>query len=113
MLTDLVEAANARIDQHLPVTDTIMTRDEINAIMPSDRTNMDLLPASVTELRIIQIGDRIDMCPCAGTHVSNIGELGHVQFLVKGNPKEKEHNGSATHSTSQRRCELRQPVFFD
>ncbi|MEL0331455.1 MAG: alanyl-tRNA editing protein [Candidatus Poseidoniales archaeon] len=83
MLANLVEAANERIDQHLPVTDAIMTRDEINAIMPSDRTNMDLLPASVSELRIIQIGDRIDMCPCAGTHVSNIGELGHVEFLGK------------------------------
>ena len=83
MLANLVEAVNERIDQHLPVTDAIMTRDEINAIMPSDRTNMDLLPASVSELRIIQIGDRIDMCPCAGTHVSNIGELGHVEFLGK------------------------------
>ena len=83
MLSDLVAAANDRIDQRLDVTDTVMTRDEINGIMPADRTNMDLLPASVSSLRIVQIGDRVDMCPCAGTHVSNIGELGHVQFLGK------------------------------
>ena len=51
--------------------------------MPSDRTNMDLLPASVKELRIVQIGDRVDMCPCAGTHVLNIAELGHVEWLGK------------------------------
>ena len=83
MLTDLIAAANQRIDAALEVTDAVMTRDEINAIMPADRTNMDLLPASVKELRIVQIGDRVDMCPCAGTHVSNIGELGHIQFLGK------------------------------
>ena len=83
MLNDLVSAANERIDQHLEVTDAVMTRDEINAIMPADRTNMDLLPASISSLRIVQIGDRVDMCPCAGTHVSNIGELGHVEFLGK------------------------------
>lgn len=83
MLADLIGAANERIDAGLAVTDAVMTRDEINAIMPADRTNMDLLPASVKELRIVQIGDRVDMCPCAGTHVSNIGELGHIQFLGK------------------------------
>lgn len=83
MLSDLITAANERIDAGLEVTDAVMTRDEINAIMPADRTNMDLLPASVKELRIVQIGDRVDMCPCAGTHVSNIAELGHIQFLGK------------------------------
>ena len=83
MLADLIAAANQRIDAALEVTDAVMTRDEINTIMPADRTNMDLLPASVKELRIVQIGDRVDMCPCAGTHVSNIGELGHIQFLGK------------------------------
>jgi len=79
----LLESTNNHIDQALEVTDAIMTRDAINAIMPADRTNMNLLPASVSELRIIQIGDRVDMCPCAGTHVSNIAELGHVEFLGK------------------------------
>ena len=78
-------------------SDAVMTRDEINAIMPADRTNMDLLPASVKELRIVQIGDRVDMCPCAGTHVSNIGELGHIQFLGKKS-KGKERSVSATPS---------------
>ena len=51
--------------------------------MPADRTNMDLLPESVRELRIVQIGDRVDMCPCAGTHVTNLKELGHVNLLGK------------------------------
>ncbi|MBN30319.1 MAG: alanyl-tRNA editing protein [Euryarchaeota archaeon] len=83
MLQSLIDGANERIDEGLDVTDSVMTRGEINAIMPPERTNMDLLPASVNELRIVQIGDRVDMCPCAGTHVSNIRELGHVELLGK------------------------------
>jgi len=83
MIQALLDAVNQRIDAGLDVSDSIMTRGEINAIMPPERTNMDLLPASVKQLRIVQIGDRVDMCPCAGTHVSNISELGHVDFLGK------------------------------
>lgn len=100
MLSDLVAAANDRIDQRLEVSDAVMTRDEINAIMPADRTNMDLLPASVSSLRIVQIGDRVDMCPCAGTHVSNIGELGHVEFLGKKSKGKGTQRFSYTLETS-------------
>jgi len=60
-----------------------MTRDAMNVIMPADRTNMDLLPAHVQELRVVQIGDRVDMCPCAGTHVLNLEELGHMSVIGK------------------------------
>ena len=83
MLATLTENVNQRVDDALPVTDSVMTREEINAIMPPDRTNMDLLPSSVKELRIVQIGDRIDMCPCAGTHVTNLAEIGHINILGK------------------------------
>ena len=106
MLADLIGAANERIDAGLEVTDTVMTRDEINAIMPADRTNMDLLPASVKELRIVQIGDREDMCPCAGTHVSNINELGHIQFLGKKSKGKGTQRVSYTLEQSQH---LRKP----
>ena len=83
MLHELVHAVNYQIDSGLEVTDSTMTREEINTIMPPDRTNMDLLPESVRELRIVTIGDGIDMCPCAGTHVSNTTELGHINLLGK------------------------------
>ena len=52
MLELLVERTNEIIGQNLDVTDTVMTREEVNAIMPSERTNMDLLPASVRQLRV-------------------------------------------------------------
>ena len=83
MLESMTTSVNERIDEGLEVTDSIMTREQVNTIMPPERTNMDLLPASVTDLRIVSIGEQIDMCPCAGTHVSNLKELGHIQILGK------------------------------
>ncbi len=83
MLNQLVDAVNIHIDSGLEISDSIMTRDEINDIMPPDRTNMNLLPASVKNLRVVEIGDRVDMCPCAGTHVANTSELGHVNLIGK------------------------------
>lgn len=81
MMDDLAAAANDIVRAARPITDQVMTRDEINALMPEDRTNMDLLPKSVTELRVIRIGDDIDLCPCAGTHVRNTKEIGEIQML--------------------------------
>jgi misacylated tRNA(Ala) deacylase len=81
MLSDLASATNDLIAAAKPVEAVTMTRDEINALMPEDRTNMDLLPTSVTELRVIRIGDDIDLCPCAGTHVLNTKEIGELEIL--------------------------------
>ena len=83
MLSDLQMEVNQKIKQALVVTDSQMTRDEINAIMPQERTNMDLLPAFINDLRVVTIGDRQDMCPCAGTHVRNISEIGEIEFTGK------------------------------
>ena len=83
MLFDLQEAVNEQIEQGLEVTDSQMTRNEINAIMPEDRTNMDLLPSFINDLRVITIGDQQDLCPCAGTHVRNISEIKGLEFIGK------------------------------
>ena len=42
------------------------------------------LPSSVKKLRVISIGD-IDVCPCAGTHVRSLKEIGEVEFIKKKN----------------------------
>lgn len=83
MLTSLVEAANQIISQNLEVTGTVMTRQEVNEVMPPERTNMDLLPASVRELRVVKIDEGFDLCPCAGTHVRQLGEIGNINILGK------------------------------
>ena len=43
-----------------------------------------MLPSSVKRLRVISIGD-IDVCPCAGTHVRSLSEIGKVKFIKKDN----------------------------
>ncbi len=83
MLFNLQESVNEQIQQGLAVTDSQMTRDEINAIMPEDRTNMDLLPSFINDLRVITIGNQQDLCPCAGTHVRNISEIKGLEFIGK------------------------------
>ena len=83
MMERLVDVVNGHINTGLKVSDSVMTREEINTIMPPDRTNMNLLPASVRDLRVVQIGDQVDLCPCAGTHVSNTSELGRVELIGK------------------------------
>lgn len=47
-----------------------------------DRALLDLIPASVRRLRIIQIGNA-DYCPCGGTHLKNASEIGRVRILEK------------------------------
>ena len=79
----IFQKANEIVETDLEVTDCIMTRDEINAIMPPDRTNMDLLPISVKQLRVVKIGDNVDLCPCAGTHVKQLAEIGHIEIIGK------------------------------
>jgi misacylated tRNA(Ala) deacylase len=85
MIETIFNKANEYVETNLQVTDCIMTRDEINSIMPPDRTNMDLLPISVKQLRVIRIGDNLDLCPCAGTHVRALGEIGEMKFIGKKN----------------------------
>ena len=83
MLSELQSAVNEKIQLGLEVTDSQMTRDEINSIMPEERTNMDLLPAFINDLRVVTIGDKQDLCPCAGTHVRNISEIKGIEFIGK------------------------------
>jgi misacylated tRNA(Ala) deacylase len=47
-----------------------------------DRALLDLIPQSVRRLRIIQIGTA-DYCPCGGTHLKNVSEIGLVHILEK------------------------------
>ena len=83
MLDNLSNATNQLTKQSIIVSESSMTREEINSIMPEDRTNMNLLPKSVKNLRVVTIGDNIDLCPCAGTHVMDLSEIGEIKIINK------------------------------
>ena len=83
MLVELTNKTNEIISLKYEVTDLTMMRNEINTLMPPERTNMDLIPSFIDELRVVKIGDSLDLCPCAGTHISNISEIGEISIIGK------------------------------
>jgi len=73
----------------LPLSMDIQDRQTLIAEVGEERSNVDMIPASVQQMRIIRIGGHVDVCPCAGTHVRSLGELGplgevHVKSKGKG-----------------------------
>ena len=62
--------------------ENLENNSEIRSSMSSGLWKM--LPSSVKKLRVITIGD-IDVCPCAGTHVKSLREIGRVEFTNKKN----------------------------
>ena len=69
------------IDEALPVRWYTLERTVAEDRLDPDRTRLDLLPDSITEVRIVEIGDDepIDRTACAGTHVESTAELGRLE----------------------------------
>ncbi|RZD52645.1 MAG: hypothetical protein CXT67_05725 [Methanobacteriota archaeon] len=74
----LEQLVNDGIEQQISVTMGLEHRSSLTS-NPLVRVNLDLLPKNVEELRVITIEGR-DICPCAGTHVSNTKEIGEIQI---------------------------------
>lgn len=64
------------IDEDLPVTFELVTRDNL-----PDNVSADRLPADVSEnIRLVRIGD-YDVCPCIGKHVRSTAQIGRFEML--------------------------------
>jgi misacylated tRNA(Ala) deacylase len=59
-------------------------REELEKNIDAQRANLDLLPKSVRDLRIVTI-ERFDVCPCAGTHVRSLSEIGKMKIVKREN----------------------------
>ncbi|MEW5748875.1 MAG: alanyl-tRNA editing protein [Candidatus Thermoplasmatota archaeon] len=59
-------------------------RSELERSVDSQRANLDLLPKSVRELRVVRVPD-YDVCPCAGTHVRSLAEIGRIKVVKREN----------------------------
>tara|TARA_B100000029_G_scaffold24682_1_gene24391 strand:- start:366 stop:1073 length:708 start_codon:yes stop_codon:yes gene_type:complete len=87
-IDDIIDQVNEYIAKDLPVNISVANRSDLEG-NPEIRSSMSsglwkLLPQSVKKLRVISIGD-IDVCPCAGTHVRSLKEIGKVEFVKKDN----------------------------
>lgn len=60
------------------------SREAIEKDVDAQRANLDLLPKSVRELRVVKV-EKYDLCPCAGTHVRSLSEIGRVKIVKKEN----------------------------
>jgi misacylated tRNA(Ala) deacylase len=90
-LADIEAAVNERIDADLPVNWDVMDRTAAERELDPDRTRIGLLPDSITEVRIVEVGD-YDRTACAGTHVTATGEIGEFSVTgreTKGSEKER------------------------
>jgi misacylated tRNA(Ala) deacylase len=82
-LADLEAAVNDVLDAGHDVEWDTLDRETAETELDPERTRLDLLPDSVTEVRIVDIGGgAVDRTACAGTHVENTGDVG--EFVVTG-----------------------------
>ncbi len=81
----LVGAVNSVIDSAIPVNVHEWDRDSIMAHDQMRHTKfMHRIPSSITHLRVVEI-EGVDLCPCAGTHVSNTGNIPRISYAGKKN----------------------------
>jgi misacylated tRNA(Ala) deacylase len=108
---DHVEARmNELVEQARPVEWYVLDRDTAEEELDPERTRLSLLPDSITEIRIVEIGapgattggaegdvldsddEPFDRTACAGTHVSSTEEIGEVAVVgreTKGSEEER------------------------
>lgn len=82
MLADIQSKCNDIFDKGTKVEISTISRDQLEKEVDAQRANLDLLPKSVRELRVVTIGD-FDVCPCAGTHVRSLDEVGRLRIIKK------------------------------
>lgn len=94
-LDSIESRMNDLVDAGHPVRWYEMDRERAERELDTERTRIDLLPESITELRIVEIGaetDPYDRTACAGTHAESTDELGRVEITgreTKGSDGER------------------------
>lgn len=94
-----IEAIEARVNalcaaDH-PVSTAVFDRAVAEERLDAERTRLDLLPESVTEVRVVTIGDPadpVDRTACAGTHVRSTDEVPPFEITgreTKGRDEER------------------------
>ncbi|WP_267162309.1 alanyl-tRNA editing protein [Halovenus salina] len=72
--------SNEAINQDYPVTKANRPREAVEREVDEGRALLNLIPDSVDPLRVVEV-EGFDMCPCGGTHVDSLGDVGHVDIV--------------------------------
>ena len=82
---ELTETVNSVLSSNIPVNIHEWEREKILGHDQMRHTKfMHRIPASITHLRVVEV-EGVDLCPCAGTHVSNTSQIPRVRYLGKKN----------------------------
>lgn len=90
-LEKIENQVNALIQKGLEVEKKFMGRELLQEQIQEGRMNLDIIPEHVDPLRVIVIGEN-DLCPCGGTHLDNIKEIGRINITereTKGSDKDR------------------------
>lgn len=79
-LARIEEEFNHVIETGTPVTIYEEDRSVLEETIEEERAILSLIPKSIRRLRVIKIGD-FDVCPCGGTHVKNVSEIGNMRIM--------------------------------
>ncbi|WP_248518149.1 alanyl-tRNA editing protein [Salinarchaeum laminariae] len=78
-LAEVEDRVNALIEDDRPVEWYELDRAVAEERLDPERTRIELLPDSITEIRIVEI-EEFDRTACAGTHVEATGECGRFEL---------------------------------
>lgn len=73
------DLANEAIAEDYAVTKEERPRPEVEEQTDEGRSLLHLIPDHVDPLRVVEIED-YDLCPCGGTHVDRLGEIGRIEI---------------------------------
>lgn len=78
-INQIQEKANRMIRADHRVEKSFMSRDRVESAVEEGRTNLSLIPKKVDPLRVVEFEG--DLCPCGGTHVNSLGEIGEIEII--------------------------------
>lgn len=77
----LTEGLNKLINENHAVGERWITDDELRAQLELVRTMCVKPPMGMGRVRLLAIGENVDLQPCGGTHVKSTSEIGPVEVL--------------------------------
>jgi len=80
LVADIETKINNEVQEARPITTRTLPRDEAFEIPDLIRTKINLLPPSITEVRVVEI-EGLDLQADGGTHVANTREVGPIHIV--------------------------------
>ena len=80
LVREIEEKLNVEVAAARPVSARILPREEAFQIPDLIRTKINLLPAGITEVRVVEI-EGLDLQADGGTHVANTRDVGRITVV--------------------------------